>query len=96
MAQFGSDAAPQPSLCILSVTARVIDALTFDEINFALYRHRIGDWGEVESADRELNEQALATGGRLVSLYCTRSGHRFYVITDAGWTMTSILLSSES
>lgn len=47
-----------------------------------LQRHQCGQWGEIGSADKTANDEALTTGGRLLSVY--RVGDiRVYVITEA-------------
>jgi hypothetical protein len=51
--------------------------------DFFLDRHASGNWGEVDEADGALNEQALADGSRLLSVYKTLRGVRLYVITEA-------------
>jgi len=76
----------------LCITQAAADAVPPDEIIRALVRHASGDWGLLEPSDCGENERALARGGRLVSVYCTQSGSRFYVITDAGWDCTTVLL----
>jgi hypothetical protein len=48
-----------------------------------LRRHAAGDWGDVSSADRRANEDALQTGARLLSAYRTHRGERLWVVTEA-------------
>jgi hypothetical protein len=48
-----------------------------------LSRHLRGDWGQVCAEDRELNDQALRDGGRLLSAYRTLKGQKVWVITEA-------------
>jgi len=47
-----------------------------------LNRHRCGDWGELDSHDVKVNEAALKTGARIMSVYYL-FGIRLYVITEA-------------
>ena len=35
----------------------------------SLFRHMTGDWGEVDDKDKELNQEALTTGDRVMSWY---------------------------
>jgi hypothetical protein len=51
--------------------------------DFFLQRHLSGDWGEVDSEDWQLNDQALIDGSRLVSAYRTLKGTRIWIITEA-------------
>lgn len=48
-----------------------------------LSRHMTGDWGEVCEEDRQLNDQALNDGSRLLSAYRTLKGTKLWVITEA-------------
>ncbi len=48
-----------------------------------LARHVRGDWGEVCDEDKQLNDQALVDGSRLLSAYRTLKGTRIWVITEA-------------
>ena len=86
--------APKPKFALgrLCLTPAAADAVPPDEVRLALARHASGDWGLLEPSDRRQNERALVTGGRLVSVYRTKKGCRFYVITDAGWRTTTLLL----
>ena len=47
-----------------------------------LVRHSHGDYGELSSDDRRLNDQAIINGGRILSAY-TVVGKNLYVITEA-------------
>lgn len=61
----------------------------------ALLRHSRGDWGEVDEHDRQANEAALKDGTRLLSVYRTADGMKFWVITEADRSATTILLPEE-
>jgi hypothetical protein len=50
---------------------------------FFLDRHFAGDWGEVDSEDWKLNDQALTDGSRLLSAYKTLKGVKLWIITEA-------------
>jgi len=65
-----------------------------------LNRHRCGDWGDIDAHDVKVNEAALKTGARIMSVY-RLFGVKLYVITDATWDnprlreVTTILLPSD-
>jgi hypothetical protein len=47
-------------------------------------RHVRGDWGEeLCDEDRQLNDQALVDGSRILSAYRTRKGVKLWIITEA-------------
>lgn len=48
-----------------------------------LDRHVRGDWGSLSAADRQLNEEALTDGSRILSAYRTRNGKKIWIITEA-------------
>jgi hypothetical protein len=65
-----------------------------------LTRHSRGDWGEVSEEDRNLNDQALRDGSRLLSVYQTTLGTKLWIITEAAdehgqRAATTILLPEE-
>jgi hypothetical protein len=60
-----------------------------------LSRHVQGDWGEVCDEDKELNDQALIDGSRILSAYKTLKGVKIWVITEADRSSTCCLLPSE-
>lgn len=68
----------------LLATPAAMDVLTDAQCHplELLQRHQCGDWGELCMADKAANDQALITGGRLLSLY-TLAGLRIYAITEA-------------
>jgi hypothetical protein len=76
-------------------TPGVLAALLQDEILSALGRHVRGDWGDLDPEDGRANEQALVTGARLFSAYRSRSGVKFWVITEADRSSTCLLLPEE-
>jgi hypothetical protein len=76
-------------------TPGALDALTLDEIATAFSRHANGDWGDVCREDWEENELSLREGFRLLSVYHGASGTKFWVITEANRSATTVLLPSE-
>lgn len=56
-----------------------------------LARHQRGDWGQVHPEDVGLNEEALRTGGRLLSVYPLPTGEVVWIITEADRSITTIL-----
>ena len=57
--------------------------LSAEAVQDALNRHVRGDWGDCCPEDWNSNEEALADGFRLFSVYHDRDGTKFWVITEA-------------
>ncbi len=75
-------------------TANASLQLSTEEVLTALSRHASGDWGDLCPEDALANHEALQHGGRLFSAY----GHgdtRFWIITEADRSVTTILLPSD-
>jgi hypothetical protein len=60
-----------------------------------LSRHQRGDWGNLDVEDKQANQQALACGGRVFSSYQVTEAVKFWVITEADRSATTILLPEE-
>ena len=61
----------------------------------ALSRHSRCDWGECSPEDKQANEEALGEYLRLFSVYRDRNGVKFWIITEADRSITTILLPEE-
>ena len=79
----------------LCITANAAQAVPPNEVMRAVARHAAGDWGSLDAHDQQENERALGTRGRLLSVYQASNGNAFWVITDAGWEVTSVLLPED-
>jgi len=62
---------------------------------FFLNKHNRGDWGEVDSEDKQANDRSLVDGERLLSSYRTLKNVRMWIITEADRSSTCILLPEE-
>lgn len=60
-----------------------------------LYRHVLGDWGDLDGEDRAANEQAVELGYRILSAYELPGSVRLWVITEADRSSTCLVLPSE-
>lgn len=77
------------------ITAGALEVLSDMDINTALARHQSGDWGEVTKADQRANDRALKNGGRILSAYTSADGTRFWIITEADRSYTTVLLPED-
>ena len=76
-------------------TPNALSQLTQDDILLAIKRHQAGDWGEVDEHDREENELSLKQGFRLLSVYHSANGTKFWIITEADRSVTTLLLPED-
>ena len=77
------------------ITRTALVTLPAQDIAAALDRHRRGDWGEVDRDDWRANERALKQDERLLSVYRTTDGTKFYIITEWDRSLTTVLLPED-
>jgi hypothetical protein len=76
-------------------TPGALEHVSHGEMLRAVARHTTGDWGTVCSEDAEANEAAVHERARLLSAYTTEDGVRFWIITEADRSVTTVLLPEE-
>ncbi len=76
-------------------TPGALELISGDDMQTALSRHHAGDWRDLDEHDRQENERALLIGSRLFSAYKTKSGAKFWIITEHYRSVTTVLLPSE-
>ena len=77
------------------ITPNALSHLTQDDFGHGLARHQSGDWGDVCEDDRRQNELSLEKGLRLHSVYRARSGIKFWIITEADRSATTVLMPED-
>ena len=77
------------------ITRGALDALEGDDVHAGIARHANGDWGDVCPDDKQANDDALQVGARLLSAYHTDCGQKFWIITEADRSATTVLLPEE-
>lgn len=78
-------------------TPGALDAMAETQTNPAdlLRRHQCGDWGDLDAEDKQSNQSALSNGSRIFSAYQVAEAVKFWVITEADRSATTILLPEE-
>lgn len=76
-------------------TMGVNETIDDNDIMKALNRHVKGDWGELQEGDKEANDEALQTDQRILSSYKDSNGVKFWIITEADRSATTVLLPEE-
>ena len=57
-------------------------------------RYTEADWGDLCDEDKEINNEALELGGRILAKYHF-NGESIYIITEADRSVTTVLLPCE-
>lgn len=94
-AHLSTDPVPKFSLGQTVATPAALETIARSEILAALGRHSQGDWGDLDEHDHQENKLALEQGARLLSVYYTQDGTKFWVITEADRSVTTVLLPED-
>jgi hypothetical protein len=76
-------------------TPNALDHLTQDDIRSGISRHQSGDWGDLDADDRKENDLSLERGTRLLSAYQASNGTKFWIITEADKSSTTVLMPED-
>jgi hypothetical protein len=79
----------------LLMTPGVQEKIPPSEMLQALRRHAHGDWGDLDDEDRRSNDLSVRDGSRLLSAYHSKEGVKFWIITEADRSATTVLLPDE-
>jgi hypothetical protein len=80
---------------LLCITRTALDTLHMADVYAAIHRHSAADWGEVCDEDRAANDYSLEHDLRLLSSYTDRLRTKFWIITEADRSATTILLPDD-
>ena len=67
----------------------------WSEVGLGCWQLGGADWGEVSDEDRARNEAALKQGSRLFSAYHAANSTKFWIITEADRSVTTVLLPAD-
>jgi hypothetical protein len=79
----------------LVITANALQKLNLEDVHAGVARHMTRDWGEVCDEDKQLNNQSLEDGSRVLSAYTDRGHTKFWIITEADRSVTTVLLPDD-
>jgi len=88
---------PKVALGRVFTTPGVREVIQASHVDLGQYvrRHERGDWGDLDADDKVANDQAMHTGGRLLSAYHLPEQLVIWIITEADRTVTTCLLPEE-
>lgn len=79
----------------LLITPRAQETIDPADVFEAIQRHSMGDWGDLCDEDRRENEVSIQNGFRVLSAYSDRRGAKFWIITEADRSSTTVLLPDD-
>lgn len=79
----------------IASTPNALSQLTQEDILMGIRRHQAGDWGDVNEHDRQAKDLALIEGTRLWSVYHAANGVKFWIITEADRSASTVLLPED-
>lgn len=79
----------------MCVTDEAFATLVAEDVVRSLLRHLTGDWGDCGKEDWKENDFSLKNSLRILSVYQDRSGTKFWIITEADRSATTVLVPSE-
>jgi hypothetical protein len=77
------------------MTPGAMEALSASDIRSGLARHGQLDWGDVGMEDWRANDQAVEQSLRILSVYHSSEGTKYWIITEADRSATTLLLPDE-
>lgn len=77
------------------LTPRAQEKLTGEEVTMGLLSHLRGDDGELDEFANRDPERSALDGCRRLSVFRTANGSRFWIITEADASMTTVLLPED-
>jgi hypothetical protein len=89
--------APKFLLGHLVATPAALKALDHNHISGIdlINRHLSGDWGDTYPEDAALNDTAITSGNRILSVYKLPLGDTIWIITEADRSATTLLLPED-
>ncbi len=85
------------SLGVVNVSPAAVEALfrTDASLTLLLKWHVSGDFGEMCYDDKIVNEKSIKAGGRVLSSYPLDDSTVLWIITEAGWQQTAVMVREE-
>jgi hypothetical protein len=79
----------------LVITAPANETLNRMDVYAALQKHSHRNWADCSHEDGKMNDVSVREGFRILSVYSDRYGTRFWIITEADRSVTTVLLPED-
>jgi hypothetical protein len=79
----------------LVLTSHALKQLDPQSVYDAFKRYIQADWGDLCSEDKQVNNDALLYGNRILAAYSDSKGIKFWIITEGDRSYTTVLLPEE-
>ena len=79
----------------LFLTPGALNLLDLENVLNSLNRHQQGDWGDCTQEDAQANDLAVEVGTRVFSVYHDKHHQKFWIITEADRSISTVLLPEE-
>lgn len=79
----------------MGVTPNALETIHPGDLATALLRHSRGDWGDCSPEDAAENDFSITRRLRILSVYHDRKGTKFWIITEADRSATTVLLPED-
>lgn len=87
---------PASATSSIRITSMAREVLNRQDVKMALDKHSACNWGDVSSDEWAQNDEAYKSGGKIVSRHISTKGKTFLIVSDAGRTVTTVLLPDDS
>lgn len=78
------------------ITSNANNVLNISSVwNIIRNRYMKGDWGNLSESDKQLNDNALKYGDRILASYTDANDTKFWIITEADRSATTVLLPED-
>ena len=88
---------PRREVLTFSLQQRLAEIIpdSWEEVLEGMLNRHIGDWGDMDQSDQELNDNTLKDRASLFSTYHTSDGTQVWVITEWDRSYTKVLLPED-
>jgi hypothetical protein len=95
--RLGDDNSEQPRFPTgeIVITRNAAERLADKDVQTALRRHVQADWGAVCEEDWQANDHAMENSHRILSVYVAQNQTKFWIITEADRSTTTVLLPED-